>query len=158
MNRLAPIATFSKSRQRWLAAALSLTLSPAVWAGDPAPLRDTLAPDTSDTAFLAVNDPTLPRVVWDFDLTRTVLPDARLRPNNDEVAAPAQELAEGLSVQITQSRRKFRARAVSWLTDRSVPAGMLGDLLLGGAETGWHVVASPGGHGEYILEWKTRFH
>jgi hypothetical protein len=76
---------------------------------------------------------------------------------SDAAAAPAAELVEGVDVQVTQKRRKFRARAIDWMSERSETMGLMTDLLLGGADTGFHLVVDPTGQDEYILEWKARF-
>jgi hypothetical protein len=72
-------------------------------------------------------------------------------------AIPAQELAASLEVSVAHKRRRFRSGAVSWMTQRSPAMGKMTDLLLGGADTGWHLVVDPRGADEYILEWKIRF-
>ncbi len=93
---------------------------------------------------------------WRSSLVDAAFFDDGFQP---EVAtAPALELAAGLNVEVDQKRRKFRAKAVDWITDRSVAMGKMTDFLLGGAETGWHVVIDPTGQDEYILEWKVKFH
>jgi len=90
---------------------------------------------------------------WEAGLVDAVL-DA---PTEAAAAAPAQELAAGLDVQVTQKRRKFRAQAIDWMADRSLVMGHVTDLLLGGADEGFHLVVDPSGDDQYILEWKVRF-
>jgi hypothetical protein len=92
---------------------------------------------------------------WEDSLADAVFFDASTQEQGD--VAPAHELAEGLDVEVTQKRRKFRARAIDWVTERSAPMGRLTDFLLGGADTGVHLVADPTGQDEYKLEWQIRF-
>lgn len=89
--------------------------------------------------------------------TTAVMPDDEIQQASSDSAAPAQELAAGLDVRVDHKRREFRSDAVSWMTQRSLAMGRMTDLLLGGADTGWHVVVDPTGADEYILEWKIRF-
>ncbi len=92
------------------------------------------------------------------DLLASPLADALLPDNGATLeGAPAAELATGLDVHVGQQRRKLRERAVEWMADRSTPVGFMTDLLLGGADSGWHVVVDPSGDDQYILEWKLRF-
>ena len=90
-------------------------------------------------------------------VTTAVRPDDEMQPASSDSAAPALELAAGLDVRVDHKRRQFRSDAVSWMTQRSLAMGTMTDLLLGGADTGWHVVVDPMGAEEYILEWKVRF-
>jgi hypothetical protein len=90
-------------------------------------------------------------------LTAAVLPDGDFSLAAAEDVAPAQELATGLGLQVQKKRRKFRQRAVNWMGDRSVAVGRMTDFLLGGADSGWHLVVDPTGTDEYVLEWKARF-
>jgi hypothetical protein len=77
--------------------------------------------------------------------------------NSAGSAAPAQELAARLDVRVEQKRRKFRTSAVTWMEQRSVAMGRMTDFLLGGADSGWHLVVDPTGADEYMLQWKFRF-
>lgn len=93
---------------------------------------------------------------WDNVLVAAVM------PGNDDLAAadadaPALELAEGFDVQIVHSRRKFRARAMDWISDRSIAIGHVADFIVGGADSGWHLTVDPRGDDEYQLQWKARF-
>lgn len=90
-------------------------------------------------------------------LSGAFLPTGELFAQGSEADAPAHELAAGLNVQVTKSRRKFRTRAVNWMTDRSVAMGVVTDFLLGGGDSGWHLVADVTGTDEYVLEWKAKF-
>ena len=76
---------------------------------------------------------------------------------DDSSAAPAAELAAGLDVQVEQKRRKFRTRVVDFMQDRSAAFGHMTDFLLGGADSGWHLVVDPVGDDEYVLQWKAKF-
>jgi hypothetical protein len=92
------------------------------------------------------------------DLRASPLADALLPDSGATLeGAPAAELATGLDVRVGHQRRKLRERAVEWMADRSSPVGVMTDLLLGGADSGWHVVVDPSGDDKYILEWKLRF-
>jgi hypothetical protein len=90
-------------------------------------------------------------------LSNAILPDSDFDAQSAAGLAPAPELAAGLNVQVTQKRRKFRTRAVDWMSDRSTAAGTMTDFLLGGADSGWHLYADVTGTDEYVLEWKARF-
>lgn len=90
-------------------------------------------------------------------LTAAVLPDGDFSLAAAEDVAPAPELATGLGLQVQKKRRKFRQRAVNWMGDRSAAVGRMTDFLLGGADSGWHLVVDPTGTDEYVLEWKARF-
>lgn len=90
-------------------------------------------------------------------LSGALLPDGGFAAQSAAGVAPAPELAEGLDVQVHQKRRKFRTRAVNWVSDRSSPVGVMTDFLLSGADSGWHLAADVTGTDEYVLEWKTRF-
>jgi hypothetical protein len=80
-------------------------------------------------------------------------------PTEDDLGggATAQELVARLDVRVQQKRRKFRAEAIDWLGQQSVAMGRMGDFLLGGADSGLHLVVDPIGADEYVLEWKVRF-
>lgn len=109
------------------------------------------------TAPVVAGEAAAPAVVlaaWESGLVDAVL-DTPAEPV--DAAAPAQELAAGLDVQVTQKRRKFRARAIDWMSERSLAMGHMTDLLLGGADEGFHLVVDPSGDDQYILEWKVRF-
>ncbi len=83
-----------------------------------------------------------------------MLDEALASPDAD---APAYELAEGLGVQVEQSRRAFRARALDWVTDRSIAMGHMADFFTGGADSGWHLTVDLRGDDEVQLQWKARF-
>ena len=89
--------------------------------------------------------------------TASAMPADEIEQASANGAAPAQELAAGLDVSVDQKRRKFRSVAVSWMTQRSLAMGRMTDLLLGGADTGWHVVVDPGAADVYMIQWKVRF-
>jgi hypothetical protein len=127
------------------------------WAGDSdvalidQPWREYL--EAASSVPLLAEQPTL----LSAPLAAAVMPDDEFGLENAGDAAPAYELAAGLDVRVEQKRRKFRSGAVDWMAQRSVAMGKMTDLLLGGADTGWHVVVDPRGADEYILEWKVRF-
>lgn len=93
---------------------------------------------------------------WDTVLASAVLPGAAIG-NPVDVEAPAYELAEGLEVQVVHNRRKFRARAMDWVSERSLAIGQFADFIIGGADSGWHLTVDPRGDDEYQLQWKARF-
>lgn len=137
---------------------VTLAVSQAVYGAD-APAA--AAPPIDAPAASSVPGEIIPqRVPLDLErmsLTEAVLPDFALPAPSLIRAAPASELAEGLGVQITHNRRKFRNRAVNWVQDQSPTAGFVADLLLRGAKSGWHVEIDPTGTREYLLEWNVKF-
>ena len=94
---------------------------------------------------------------WDPALAAAFLPETPAVPETRAVAAPAQELASGLSLQVERKRRRFRQRAVGWVAEQSPSVGWMTDFLLGGGDSGWHLVMDPTGDDEYILEFKMKF-
>lgn len=102
---------------------------------------------------------TLPLAATGPQVASAVMPDATQDFGQDMIgeAVPAEELAAGLTVRVDHRRRKFRSDAVSWMTQHSATMGTMTDLLLGGSDSGWHVVVDPAGNQKYILEWKVRF-
>lgn len=92
---------------------------------------------------------------WDSSLAAATFFDKDFQSN--AAAAPASELSAGLGVEVDQKRRKFRARVVDFMADRSASFGRMTDFLLGGADSGWHLVVDPIGEDEYVLEWKAKF-
>ncbi len=93
---------------------------------------------------------------WDNVLAAAVLPSDEDLTAAD-VDAPASELAEGFDVRVVHSRRKFRARAMDWISARSEAVGHMADFIVGGADSGWHLTVDPRGDDEYQLQWKARF-
>lgn len=93
---------------------------------------------------------------WDVTLAEAVLPGEQAA-SSGKADAPAHELAEGLGVQVEQSRRKFRASAMDWISERSATVGRMADFLVGGGDSGWHLTVDPRGDDEYQLQWKARF-
>lgn len=94
---------------------------------------------------------------WEFAPMSFILPDAQLARATHTTAAPAYELASGLGLQVERKRRRFRQRAVNWVTDQSEPAGWLTDFLLDGDDSGWHLVMDPTGDDQYLLEFNMQF-
>lgn len=90
-------------------------------------------------------------------LSGAVLPDGEFDAQAASNAAPAQELATGLGVQVDKKRRKFRTRAVNWMEKQSPALGSMTDFLLGGGDSGWHLAADVTGTQEYVLEWQVKF-
>jgi hypothetical protein len=115
------------------------------------------------TAPLSLEPPVLFTVaLLDLDgsttgLSGAVLPDGDFDAQAASNAAPAEELATGLGVQVDKKRRKFRTRAVNWMEKQSPALGTMTDFLLGGGEGGWHLAADVTGTEEYVLEWKVKF-
>jgi hypothetical protein len=94
---------------------------------------------------------------WDPALLAAVLPETRGFGMPQARSAPAHEMASGLGLQVERKRRRFRQRAIGWLADKSRPAGWVSDFIIGGADSGWHLVMDPSGDDEYILEFKAKF-
>lgn len=124
---------------------------------------EAVAAPAPTTAPLSLDLPVLLSVpVLDLDgsttgLSGAVLPDGDFDAQAASNAAPAQELATGLGVQVDKKRRKFRTRAVNWMEKRSPALGTMTDFLLGGGDSGWHLAADVTGTEEYVLEWKVKF-
>jgi hypothetical protein len=102
-------------------------------------------------------EPPVPFSVALTGLSGAVLPDGDFDAQRASNAAPAQELATGLGVQVDKKRRKFRTRAVNWMEKQSPALGTMTDFLLGGGDSGWHLAADVTGTEEYVLEWKVKF-
>lgn len=127
-------------------------LAGAALAGEP----PATAAHDFDTG-LAVSRVLAPLPLGERGLASAVMPDQAV-PDDAAAAAPADELAAGLGMQVDRNRRKFRAKAIDWVMDRSVAVGHLADFLVGGADSGWHLTVDPRGEDQYTLQWQARFH
>lgn len=158
MPRMDAARSDSGSRKPRPAAAFMLSfLAPAALAADLATTPVEPAEESRFESIAPFAEPLPATDAWDPALAAALLPDPDFEPASPAAAAPAQELATGLGIQVEKKRRRFRQRAVNWMSDYSTSAGFLADFLIGGADSGWHLVVDPTGTDEYILEWKAKF-
>lgn len=148
--RLATVLVQVAGQGRPAAAVALLLAAAAAHAGDPP------AAAVADEISLSAAEALSGLGQWDMTLAEAVLPGDQAA-HALEADAPAHELAEGLGVQVEQSRRKFRAQAMDWITGRSQAVGRMADFLIGGGDSGWHLTVDPRGDDEYQLQWKARF-